>query len=344
MRGDNLKNNKKNIVGIIGYGYWGPNIVRNFSNHPECDVKYICDLEYKARNRAASQYPNIGIIDDPEIIFADNEIDIIAIVTPVSMHYPLAKKALKAGKHIFLEKPMVETVVQSDDLIQIAKEKNLVGIVDHTFLFTGAVMKIKEIVDSGEIGDITYFDSVRVNLGLFQHDVDVIWDLAPHDLSILFYISGEHPVAVTANGVDHLNNGLVDVAYLTLHYESKMIANFHVNWLSPVKVRKILIGGTKKMIVFDDMEPSEIIKIYDKGINVTKPEEIHQLLVKYRSGDMLAPNISPTEALSLEVNNFIDQVKSNSMDSKNDLIHGRHVIRILEASNRSLKRNKRVSI
>ena len=237
---------------------------------------------------------------------------------------------------------MVETVAQADDLIRIAKEKNLIGVVDHTFLFTAAVMKIKEIVDSGEIGDMTYFDSVRVNLGLFQHDVDVIWDLAPHDLSILFYITDERPTAVTANGVDHLDNGLVDVAYLTLHYNNNMIANFHVNWLSPVKVRKILIGGTKKMIVYDDMEPSEKIKIYDKGINVTEPEEIHQLLVKYRSGDMLAPNISPTEALKLEVSDFIEQVKLNTLDSDNDLVHGRHVVEILEASNRSLKSNERV--
>ena len=331
-------------IAIIGFGYWGPNIVRNFSNHPECEVKYICDLDSNARKRAANQYPNIEITDNTDIIFADNEIDIVSIVTPVSTHYPLAKKALGAGKHIFLEKPMVETVAQADDLIRIAKEKNLIGVVDHTFLFTGAVMKIKEIVDSGEMGDIIYFDSVRVNLGLFQHDVDVIWDLAPHDLSILFYLMDERPNAVTANGVDHLENGLVDVAYLTLHYDSNMIASFHVNWLSPVKVRKILIGGTKKMIVYNDMEASEKIKVFDKGITVTKPEEIHQLLVKYRSGDMLAPNILPTEALKLEVSDFIDQVKSNSVDSDNDLMHGRHVVEILEASNRSLKRNERVSL
>jgi len=252
--------------------------------------------------------------------------------------------ALEAGKHIFLEKPMVETVAQADDLIRISREKNLVGVVDHTFLFTGAVKKIKEIVDSGEIGDITYFDSVRVNLGLFQHDVDVIWDLAPHDLSILFHIAEERPNAVTANGVDHLNNGLVDVAYLTLHYKSNMIANFHVNWLSPVKVRKILIGGTKKMIVFDDMEPSEKIKIYDKGIDVKEPEEIYQLLVKYRSGDMLSPNISPLEALKMEINSFVDQLKSNTQESINDLNKGKNVVEILEASKRSIKTEKKVML
>jgi predicted dehydrogenase len=331
-------------VAIIGFGYWGPNIVRNFSNHPDCEVKYICDFSKDARNRAKMLYSDVDIIDNPNNIFSDESIDIVAIVTPVSTHYDLAIKTLNSGKHVFIEKPMVETVAQADDLIRISREKNLVGVVDHTFLFTGAVKKIKEIVDSGEIGDITYFDSVRVNLGLFQHDVNVIWDLAPHDLSILFHITEERPNAVTANGVDHLNNGLVDVAYLTLHYNINMIANFHVNWLSPVKVRKILIGGTKKMIVFDDMEPSEKIKIYDKGINVTEPEEIHQLLVKYRSGDMMAPNVSPTEALKLEVNDFIDQVKSNSMYSDNDLMHGRHVVEILEASKNSLKREGKVFV
>ncbi len=331
-------------IGIIGFGYWGPNIVRNFSNHSECEVRYICDVGKKARDRARASYPNIDVIDDPNIIFSDNDIDIVAIVTPVSTHYPLAKSALKTGKHIFLEKPMVGTLTQADDLIRIAKEKNVVGVVDHTFLFTGAVMKIKEIIDSGEIGDIIYFDSVRVNLGLFQNDVDVIWDLSPHDLSILFHITNIRPIAVTANGVDHLNNGLVDVAYLTLHYESDMIANFHVNWLSPVKVRRLLIGGTKKMIVYDDMEPSEKIKIYDKGINVTEPEKIHQLLIKYRVGDMLAPNISPTEALRLEVNDFINQINSNSKNSNNNLNHGRNIVEILEASNRSLKDKKRINL
>ena len=331
-------------VAVIGYGYWGPNIVRNFSNHPECEVKYICDLGEDARKRAFLQYPNIEIINNPDIIFTDKEVDIVAIVTPVSTHYLLAKKALEAGKNIFVEKPMVETVKQADDLIKLAKSNNLIGVVDHTFLFTDAVMKIKEIVNSGEIGDITYFDSVRVNLGLFQHDVNVIWDLTPHDLSILFYLTDERPIAVVASGVDHLDNGMVDVAYLTLHYERKMIANFHVNWLSPVKVRKILIGGTKKMIVFDDMEPSEKIKIYDKGIDTEKPEEIYKLLVKYRSGDMRAPNISQTEALSIEINHYIDQIKSNSLHSLNDLKHGKQVVEILEASNKALKEKSTIAI
>lgn len=329
-------------IGVIGFGYWGPNIVRNFITHPKCDLKYICDFGKQACSRAKSKYPNTNIINDPEIIFSDKDVDIVAIVTPVSTHYELAKKALLSGKHIFVEKPMVERLSEANDLIDIANKKKLIGVTDHTFLFTGAVMKIKEIIDSGEIGDITYFDSVRVNLGLFQHDVDVIWDLAPHDLSILFYLFDERPLSITANGVDHLDNSLVDVAYLTLNYKSKMIANFHVNWLSPVKVRKILIGGTKKMIVFDDMEPSEKIKIFDKGIDVKEPEEIYKLLVNYRSGDMLAPNISPTEALKLEIESFINQIETKTQSSKNDLVNGRNVVEILEVSSQSLKQSKKI--
>ena len=331
-------------IAVVGFGYWGPNIVRNFHGNEQCEVKYICDLDCAARRRAAQQYSMIEVISDPEVIFSDEKVDIVAIATPVSTHFALAEKALAAGKHIFLEKPMVEKVSQADQLIRAAARKNLVGAVDHTFIFTGAVRKIKEIVDSGEIGDIIYFDSVRVNLGLFQHDVDVIWDLAPHDLSILYYITGERPISVTANGVDHLNNGLVDIAYLTLGYDNKMIANFHVNWLSPVKVRKILIGGTKKMIVFDDMESSEKIKIYDKGVFLGDPEDIHRLLVKYRSGDMIAPNIPPTEALETEIQYFIEQLEKNSMNFDNDLMHGREILEVLEASTLSLARNETVRL
>jgi len=329
-------------IGVIGFGYWGPNIVRNFLHHPECEVKCICDFEAGARKRATDMYSKINVTDNVEDIFKDESLDIVAVVTPVSTHYQLAKSALLANKHVFLEKPMVETTEQANDLIRIAKANNLIGIVDHTFLFTGAVMKIKEIIDSGEIGDITYFDSVRVNLGLFQHDVDVIWDLAPHDLSILFYLCSERPISLIATGVDHINNGLVDVAYLTLGYNSKMIANFHTNWLSPVKVRKILIGGTKKMIVFDDMIASEKVKVYDKGITVSKPEDIYRLLVKYRSGDMEAPVISPTEALMLEVNTFIDQIQEQKTLSINDFTKGKDVVQILEASSQSLETGERV--
>ena len=329
-------------VAVVGYGYWGPNIVRNFKDHQECEVKYIYDINPESSRRASKQNKDIDIIDDCNIIFDDKDIDIVAIVTPVSAHYPLAKKSLESGKHIFLEKPMTETVEQAKELIKIAKKKELVGVVDHTFLFTGAVMKIKEIIDSGEIGEITYFDSVRVNLGIFQHDVDVIWDLAPHDLSILFHLLKDKPNSLVASGVDHLNNGLVDIAYLNLRYEKKIIANFHINWLSPVKVRKILIGGSKKMIVYDDMKLSEKIKIYDAGIHTENPEQIYNLLISYRTGDVLSPNILKTEALKIEISEFIKQIKNKSSDSKNDLKNGKNIVKILEASKKSLKNNERV--
>lgn len=333
-----------NKVAVVGYGYWGPNLVRNFDNHAQCEVRYICDTDQKAQVRAKSKYKNIEIIDDLNIILEDSEIDIIAISTPVRTHYEIAERSLKAGKHIFLEKPMVETLEQSRELIKLAKDNQLIGVVDHTFLFTGAVQKIKEIVDSGEIGEILYFDSVRVNLGLFQHDVDVIWDLAPHDLSILFHLIDDSPISLMASGVDHFDNNLVDVAYLTLNYRENMIANFHMNWLSPVKVRKILIGGTKKMIVFDDMEPSEKIKIYDKGVTVNNPEDIHSSLVSYRLGDMSAPNLSQTEALGSEIEDFINQINSGQESSINSLMNGESVVKVLEASKISLAEKKLVML
>tara|TARA_Y100000768_G_C23986933_1_gene689490 strand:- start:480 stop:1487 length:1008 start_codon:yes stop_codon:yes gene_type:complete len=331
-------------VAVIGFGYWGPNIVRNFNNHAKCNVKYICDLDEESLSRANQLYPEINKISDSEIIFNDDSIDIVAIVVPVSGHYALAKKALNAGKHIFIEKPMVQTTKQAQEIIELAKKNKLVGVVDHTFLFMDAVNKIKSIIDSGEIGEITYFDSVRVNLGLFQHDIDVIWDLAPHDLSILFYILDKNPKSVIANGVSHLNNNLIDIGYLTLLYDSNMIANFHMNWLSPVKVRKILIGGTKKMIVFDDMNPDEKIKIYNKGIDVRKPEEIHKLLVQYRSGDILSPNLKPVEALKVEVDCLINQIEQKHFSAKNDLTNGLRIVKILEASSLSLKDSKKINL
>lgn len=330
---------KKYKIGVIGFGYWGPNIVRNFHNHPDCEVKFICDNNENAINRAQKAYSDIKIVKDSQILFNDNEIDIIAIITPLSSHFNLAKEALEAGKHVFLEKPMTENTEQAKILTSLAKEKNLIGVVDHTFLFTGAVKKIKEIIDSGEIGEIYYFDSVRVNLGIFQNDIDVIWDLAPHDLSILFYLTDKFPIGITANGVDHLNNGLVDGAYLTLHYENKMIANFHVNWLSPVKIRRILIAGSKKMIVYDDMELSEKVKIYDKGIMKSSLEDIHQLLVDYRSGSMLAPNISTTEALKTEIDDFIISINNKNIKPINNFESGSKIVSILEKSKISLNNN-----
>lgn len=333
-------------VGVIGFGYWGPNVARNFDNNSDCKLRYICDLDISARARAKDQFKQAEIVDNVDIIFSDKSIDIVAIVTPVSHHYELAKKALKCNKHIFIEKPMVLTRNQAKELIELSKDKNLVCIVDHTFLFTSAVIKIKEIIDSGEIGEILYFDSTRVNLGNFQHDVDVIWDLAPHDLSILFYISEEKPISVMASGTDHLNNGLVDIAYLSLKYDTKMIANFHLNWLSPVKIRRILIGGSKKMILFDDMNFEEKIKIYDKGIEVVNNKnDIHKLLINYRSGDVTSPNLVNSEALKLEIDYFISSIKLKNYDNLiNSLSKGKQIVDILMSAEQSLNENMPVKI
>ena len=335
--------NKKYKVGIIGYGYWGPNIVRNFNSNPRAEVVCICDSNLSALKRAEKSYPDISLVDNADLLLFNKSIDIVGIITPLSSHFTLAKKALENGKHIFLEKPMAQTTNQAKELINIANEKKLIGIVDHTFLFTDSVKKIKEIIDSGELGEIFYFDSVRVNLGIFQSDINVIWDLIPHDLSILFHLIDERPHALNANGVDHLNNGLVDVAYLNLHYREKMIANFHVNWLSPIKIRKTLIGGSKKMIVFDDMQSHEKVKVYDKGITKNTTEDIHELLVKYRSGDMYVPNLSSTEALKNEVEHFLNCIDERKISSINNLNLGCEVVNILEKTNISLNK-KQVSI
>ena len=335
-----------NNVAIVGFGYWGPNIARNFYNHPTCELKYICDLNDNNLKRAEELYPDIESTPDFDKIINDDSINIVAIVTPVSTHFELAMRVLKSKKHLFLEKPMVQSSKEADTLISLAKSNNLVGVVDHTFLFTGSVKKIKDIVDSGEIGDIIYFDSTRVNLGIFQHDIDVIWDLAPHDLSILFYINDNIPTSVSANGVDILNNGLVDIAYLNLEYEDDMISNFHLNWFSPVKIRKIIIGGSKKMIVFDDMKTSEKIKVYDSGINIKNDQEdIHNLQISYRTGDMYSPQISPIEALKSEVDEFVHAVEGKQQNNKkNSLNEGKKIVKILEKAKVSLENNSKVAL
>ena len=333
-------------IAVIGYGYWGPNIVRNFNKHSLCQVSYICDIDENNLSRARNDYAQIETINDPEIIFDDKNVDIVAIVTPVSSHYRLAKKTLLSGKHLFIEKPMVDNLENAIELIQIAKQNNLTGIVDHTFLYNSAIIKIKEIIDSGELGEILYFDSTRINLGNFQNDVDVIWDLAPHDLSILFYLIDQMPKHIMASGSDHLNNGLVDIAYLTLTYDNKMIANFHLNWLSPVKIRRIIIGGIKKMILFDDLKVTEKIKIYDKGIDIIKDQDqIHDLFINYRSGDVISPNISNSEALKIEIDEFINHIhcKSKSL-LRNDIRNGKKVVEALEGAKKSLLSKERISL
>lgn len=324
-------------AGIIGYGYWGPNIVRNFNQNPNIKVSKVCDISDDRLNIVSNLYPNITttkVIDD---ICSDNAIDIVGVITPVFSHYELAKKALFNGKHVFIEKPLASTSAQCEELIEIAEKRNLIIMVDHTFLFLGAVRKIKELIEDNTIGDLYYYDSVRVNLGLFQHDINVIWDLAPHDISIMNYlIKDKRPISLNAVGVDHFGNGLEDVAYLTVRFEDDFIANFHVNWLSPVKIRRTLVAGNKKMLVWNDLANDEKIKVYDKGVEVDTKELAYNLLIQYRSGDMWAPKISNEEALKVEVEYLVDCI-TNGEKPINDGINGLKVVKILELSNQSIK-------
>jgi predicted dehydrogenase len=328
-------------VGSIGYGYWGPNIVRNFHAHEGCEVAVVCDKNPKSAERLRKAHPGIAFTTDENEILKSPNIDVVAVVTPVWTHYELAKRALENGKHVFVEKPFTCSVDQAEELIELADRKNLKIMVDHTFLFTGAVRKIKELVDSRALGDLYYYDSLRVNLGLFQHDVNVIWDLAPHDLSIMDYVIGEKPEAVVATGEKHLN-GVEDIAFITVYFPKKIIAHVNVNWLSPVKVRTTLIGGEKKMLVWNDLEADEKIRIYDKGVSMsTNPSNLHQLLVSYRSGDMWAPQVEQVEALRAETGYFLRCVEENKIPF-NDGIAGLRVVRILEAAGRSVQKRGEV--
>jgi predicted dehydrogenase len=323
-------------VGVIGYGYWGPNLVRNFGTAEGSQVDMVCDMNQQALKKARKAFPNIKVTNDYNELIKDPNIDVVAIATPVFTHYELAKKVLEEGKNVFVEKPFTYTSAEGEELVELAEKKNLKIMVDHTFLYTGAVRKIKQLIDDRVLGNIFYYDSVRVNLGLFQHDINVVWDLAPHDLSIMEYVIGEKPQAVIATGASHFNRGLEDVAYLTIYFRDNIIAHINVNWLSPVKVRTTLIGGQKKMLVWNDLEPDEKIKIYDKGVQVKTKEGKYNLLVSYRSGDMWAPRVEQTEALRLMVEKFADYI-GNGGRAINDGVAGLRVVKLLEAATKSLK-------
>ena len=322
-------------MGVIGYGYWGPNIVRNFQNQENVRVVAVSDKNPNALKRVSKTYPDIRLIQDAREVLSASDIDAVAIVTPVSTHYDLAREALSNGKHIFIEKPFTASTAQARDLLDLAGKKGLIVMVDHTFLFTGAVRKIKQLIDEKVLGDLYYYDSTRVNLGLFQHDANVIWDLAPHDFSIMDYLLSEKPRAISATGACHLDSH-EDIAYITAFFDNNLIAHFNVNWLSPVKVRTTLLGGMHKMVVWNDVEADEKIKVYDKGVEIKSAEGVYQLLVSYRSGDMWAPKVEQTEALSLEARYFAECVE-NGRTPFNDGEAGARVVRMLEAANESLK-------
>ena len=322
--------------GVIGYGYWGPNVVRNLDHLEGSQVVAVCDKSPTSRKRIQRAHPHVKVVTDSADLLSSTEIDAIAVVTPVWTHYELTKAALEQGKHVFVEKPFTSDSNQAEELINLAAKKNLKIMVDHTFLFTGAVKKIGQLLEEGTLGKVYYYDSTRVNLGLFQHDVNVIWDLAPHDLSIIDHLIKETPEAVSATGQTHLN-GHEDVAFITVYFPNKIIAHINVNWLSPVKVRTTLIGGEKKMLVWNDLEADEKIKIYDKGVHITSREGLYNLLVNYRSGDMWAPQVEQVEALRQELAYFVDCL-SHDQTPFNDGAAGLRVVKLLEAANASVKK------
>ncbi len=326
-------------IGLIGFGYWGPNLARNFNSNNNIELKTICDFSRDRLAAAGKLYPGVNLVSDIDEIINDTDLDAVAIATPVSTHFELAQKAFLADKHVWLEKPMTETVEQSETLVELSEKKNKVLLVDQTFVYTGAVRKIKEIIDKGELGDLIYYDSTRVNLGLFQQDVDVIWDLAPHDISIMDYVMPFKKYMVSATGSNFYGDKIMPKSLLTIYMDNNVIAHINVSWLSPVKIRHTLIGGNSKMILYDDNNPSEKVKIYDKGVELLKTkEELYHMKIQYRVGDMYAPKIENLEALALETEHFVDCIL-NGAEPITGGIAGLEVVKILAASKVSLKKN-----
>jgi predicted dehydrogenase len=325
-------------VGVIGYGYWGPNIVRNFFATPDCIVRMVADGRPERLHLLAKTFPSIQGVKDAEDIIGSKEVDAVVIATPVHTHFELAKRTLLQGKNVLIEKPMTSSVREADELIELATKKGLTLMADHTFLYTGAVQKMKEIIQTEVIGTPLYFDSSRINLGLFQPDINVLWDLAPHDISILTYLITEKPESINATGISHTGNKIENIAYLTVNYNSNFIAHFVCSWSSPVKVRQTLIGGDKKMILYNDLEPSEKVRVYDTGYNHKTEEDRTRIMVDYRTGDVYIPKLSSREALAGVADDFIQSVIHKREPMSNASL-GKSVVRILEASQESIKNN-----
>ena len=333
MSGQNLR------VGVIGCGYWGPNLVRNFARHPHSEVHAVCDTRYERAARVGAEYRIPRVTDRPTELFGSPDVDLVVVATPSFSHYPLAKAALEAGKHVLVMKPLTTRTDHAEELCALAERQGVLLAVDHTFVFTGAVRKMRELIVAGEIGDLYYFDSVRINLGLFQTDVNVVWDLAPHDVSIMDYLIGREPVSVSATGAAHGGSPTENIAYLNVRYEGSLLGHVHVNWLAPAKVRRTIVGGSKRMMIYDDMDVSEKLKVYDKGFSIatdTTVEKDYQLMISYRSGDMHAPRLDTQEGLAVEVENVI-----RAVNGKEPLVAdgaaGLRVVRILEAAQRSIR-------
>lgn len=331
-------------VGVIGCGYWGPNLIRNFAENEGAELRWICDADARRLEKVARRYPSAHTATDFRELLADPRLDSVVVATPVSTHYAFARAALEAGKHVLVEKPFTASVREAEELIALAEAHKLALMVDHTFIYTGAVRRIKELVTNGEMGDLLYFDSVRINLGLFQHDMNVVWDLAPHDLSIMDHVVGRAPVALMATGSSHIEPGIENIAYVQLRFDDSMIANFHFNWLSPVKIRRTLIAGSRRMIVYDDIEPTEKVRVYDSGVDRAAvgadEEETYKTLVSYRTGDVWVPKLDPTEALRYVCAEFLDSIK-HSRPSVSDGAAGLRVVRLLEAAQVSINEGGR---
>jgi predicted dehydrogenase len=326
-------------VGVVGYGYWGPNLVRNFSQTPSVEVTMIADKSSERRQLAAAHHGNAHLTSDFRDLLKGSETDVVAIATPLSTHFSLAKAALEAGRHVLVEKPLAATPEEALALIEIASKHKRVLMVDHTFVYSEPVIRTRELVQNGEIGDIFYFDSVRVNLGLFQHDTNVVYDLAVHDLSIMDFVLGKVPTSVSATGARHFPDQSENVAFLSFMFGDNMISHIHVNWLAPVKMRRTLIGGSKKMVVYDDLEPSEKIKIYDKGVDFAdKPDEIKKLMLSYRVGDLWVPKIEHKEPLQNMVKHFLKCIENNKEPVTSGEV-GLRIVRYLSAANQSLRQN-----
>lgn len=331
-------------VGVIGYGYWGPNLARNIAEANGAELAQVADQDPERLRLAKKRFPQIRIDRDVQSLLKNTDLDAVFISTPISTHYALAKEALHAGKHVLLAKPMAASVEEAEELVALAEERQLILMVDHTFIYTRAVQKMREMVKEGALGDIYYFDSVRINLGFFQRDRNVVWDLAPHDLSILTYVLEKKPISLIATGAAHLKPEIETTAYISMELEDNIIAHFHLSWLAPVKVRRTIIGGSKKMLIFDDLEADEKIKIYDRGVDVSSNsrEGIYKTLVEYRTGDMYAPTLDKVEALKLECEHFVQCVQEGKRPIT-DGPEGLKIVRLLEAIERSLKaKGKRI--
>jgi predicted dehydrogenase len=334
-------------VGVIGCGYWGPNLLRNFAENESAELRWICDGDQSRLAAMGRRYPAAQTTTDYRQLLADPKLDSIAVVTPVATHFEIAQAALEAGKHVLVEKPLTATAREAEELNTIAERTQRTLMVDHTFVYTGAVRKMKEIVASGELGELLYFDSVRINLGLFQKDINVLWDLAPHDLSIMDYLIDRQPDGLSAIGSCHIERGIENIAYLIMHFAGDFIAHFHFNWLAPVKIRRTMIAGSSKMILYDDIEPTEKVRIYDKGVTTNRVgpdrEADYQTLVSYRTGDVWAPKLDSTEALRHVVAEFLNSIRENRRPLT-DGQAGLRVVRLLEAAQQSIKNGGQIQI